>query len=66
MMDLKVAQEHSKRLNSLREELNAAIAHAALDNVHVELEIFQVTTIGNRYYETVNIAVKVDPDDIEV
>lgn len=66
MMNIEIAKQHQQKIMELREQLNAAIAHATLDGVHTEMEIYQVTTIGMRYYPTVNITVLVNPEDLEV
>lgn len=64
-MNIEIAKQHQKKIMELREELNAAVAHATLDGVFVELELLEVTTIGARYYPAISAKVYVDPTELE-
>ncbi len=64
-MDLNLAKEYSEQIKKKTSELNALIASATLDKVYTELEIFEVTTLGHRYYPTVNAKVMINPTDID-
>ena len=64
-MKLELAQQYSQMIKQKVEELNVLVGNAALDGVCVELTIFEVTTIGSRYYPTVKPTITVSPTDIE-
>ncbi len=64
-MDLNLAKGYSEQIQKKTAELNALIASATLDKVYTELAIFEVTTLGHRYYPTVKAEVTIIPTDID-
>lgn len=64
-MKLELAQQYSQMIKQKVEELNGLISNAALDGVNVELTIFEVETLGSRYYPTVKPTITVSPTDID-
>lgn len=64
-MKLELAQQYSQMIKQKVEELNGLISNAALDGVNVELNIFEVETLGSRYYPTVKPTITVSPTDID-
>lgn len=64
-MKLELAQQYSQMIKQKVEELNGLIINAALDGVNIELTIFEVETLGSRYYPTVKPVVTISPTDID-
>lgn len=66
MIKLETAQQHQKKIKELQDDLNAAVAHATMEGLHIEMEFQEVSTIGARNHPIITATVTVNPTDIEV
>lgn len=64
-MKLCIAQKYSDQIKQKAVELNRLVSAAALDNIYIELSVLEVTTLGQRYYPAVEVAITINPNDID-
>lgn len=65
MIKLEIAKQHQELIKELTDNLNAAIAYATMEGVHVELNVHEVSTIGARIHPIIHPTVMVKPCDID-
>ncbi|WPJ68510.1 hypothetical protein OMDBNIEC_00024 [Salmonella phage STP-SP5] len=65
MIKLEIAKQHQEMICELCDKLNAAVAHATMEGLHIEVEVNEVSTIGARNHPIVLPNVKVKPCDID-